>query len=289
MVKLYYDEFKEGGVAIMKISTLNLFLKDAPKNFRNNAATSIVSTTVIMSTLFILELFLVFFLNLKMGIIGVYSQFEIRVTLKDDIKIAEQQNIYNKIKAVKVVADIAFENNTPLSAAYIIKVNESDDIPKITSRLNGLQGINKIDSGEYVPKRILVIAKIIQWIGAMLFFILVIAAFFLIKNIIKLAIYPRHNEIRIMQYLGATDWFIRWPFIFYGMIVGFLGGVFAVIAIYFLYSFAYRQAASFFPTMFVNFINPSFILTTMSWSFILIGIILSTIGSILVVKKFLNM
>ena len=275
----------KGVIAAMKISTLNFFLKDASKNLRNNAATSITSAAIIMSTLFILELFLLFFLNLKMGIIGIYSQFEIRATLKDDIRITDQQNIYNRIKAANGVTDITFENNTPLSASYIIKVNGPDDIPKIISQLNGLQGIDKINSGENLPRRIHVIAKIIQWIGMILFLILLSASFFLIKNTIKLAIYPRLNEIRIMEYLGATDWFIKWPFIFQGMIIGFLGAMSSVIAIYFLYSFVYRQATSFMDTTAISFIDPSFIFSTMSWSFILIGIILSTIGNILVLKK----
>lgn len=280
-------EIEKGVVIIMRISTLNLFLKDASKNLRNNATTSIASIATIMSTLFILGLFVLFMLNLKMGIIGIYSQFEVRVTLKDDIKITDQQNIYTKIKAANVVTDITFENNTPLSASCIIKVNGPDDIPKIISQLNGLQGINKINGGQNVPGKILVIIKIIQWVGVILFLILMVATFFLIKCTIKLAIYPRLNEISIMQYLGATDWFVRWPFIFEGMIIGFLGAMSAVIAIYFLYSFVYRQVNSYFAPTFISFIDPSFIFTTISWSFILIGIILTTIGSILVIKKFL--
>ncbi|MBZ9687480.1 ABC transporter permease [Clostridium estertheticum] len=271
----------------MRISTLNLLLKDASKNLRNNATTSIASIATIMSTLFVLGLFVLFMLNLKMGIIGIYSQFEVRVTLKDHIKITDQQNIRKKIEAANVVTYITFENNTPLSSSYIIKVNAPDDIPKIISQLNGLQGINKINGTQNFPTKILIIIKIIQWIGVILFLILVVATFFLIKCTIKLAIYPRLNEISIMQYLGATDWFIRWTFIFEGMIIGFLGAVSAVIAIYFLYSFVYRQVNSYFATMFIIFIDPSFIFTTISWSFILIGIILTTIGSILVIKKFL--
>ncbi|MCB2313682.1 ABC transporter permease [Clostridium tagluense] len=270
----------------MKTSTLNLLLKDASKNLRNNATTSIASIATIMSTLFILGIFILFMLNLKMGIIGIYTQFEVRATLKDDIKITDQQNICKKIKAANVVTYITFEKNTPLSA-YIIKVNAPEDIPKIISQLNGLQGINKINSTQNFPSKILIMIKAIQGIGVILFLILIVATFFLIKSTMKLAIHPRINEISIMQYLGATDWFIRWPFIFEGIIIGFLGAVSAVIAIFFLYSFVYRQINSYFATLFINFINPSFIFTTMSWSFILIGIILTTIGRILVMKKFL--
>lgn len=222
-----------------------------------------------------------------MVIIGIYSQFEIRVTLKDNIKITDQQNIYNKIKVTNDVTDITFENYNPLSKSYIIKVNGPNNIPKIISQLSGLQGINEIKGGQNVPIKTLVLTKIIQLIGAILFLILMAVSFFLIKNTIKLAIYPRRNEISIMQYVGATDWFIRCPFILEGMIIGFLGSVSVVIIIYFLYSFIYKQITPYSSTVFISFIDPSFILTTMSWSFILIGIILSTIGSTLVVKKFL--
>ncbi|AKN34116.1 cell division protein FtsX [Clostridium carboxidivorans P7] len=296
----------------MRNNVLNLFLKDALKSFRRNYIISTSSIATVMSTLFILGIFLIFLLNVKSALIGIYSQFEIQVTLMDDIKITDQQNIYNKIKAAKGVTDITFgnkkqssenvkkkldnrnkslladfENDTPVSASYIIKVNRSEDIPKIISQTNGLQGINEINSKQSIPKKIFVIVKTLQWIGVVLFLILMVASSFLIKNTIKLAIYPRRNEIIIMQYVGATDWFIRWPFIFEGIIIGFLGAVSAVIVIYFLYSFVYRKVTPYLVMMSISFIDPSFILTTISWSFILIGIIMSVIGSILGIRKFL--
>jgi len=271
----------------MKISTLNLLSKDASRNLRRNATTSISSMASIMSTLFILGLFVLFMLNLRMGIIGIYTQYEVQVTLKDDIKITDQQNIYKKIQASNVVTDFTFENNIPLSSSYIIKVNGPNAIPKIISQFKGVQGINKINSGQNIPNNILGMIKLIQWLGVILSIILMVATFFLIKNTIKLAIYSRINEINMMQYLGATDWFIRRKFIFEGIITGFLGSVPAVIVLYFLYSFTYHQANSYYATLFISFIKPSFIFTTISWSFILIGIILTTIGNIFVIKKLL--
>ncbi|MBX4262780.1 ABC transporter permease (plasmid) [Clostridium estertheticum] len=272
---------------IMKISTLNLLSKDASKNLRNNATTSISSMISIMSTLFILGIFVLFMLNLRMGIIGIYSQYEVRVTLKGDIKITDQQNIYKKIQASNFVNDTSFENNPRLPASYIIKADGPNDIPKIISQFKGVQGINKINSSRNIPKNILGTIKVIQWVGVILFLILIVATFFLIKNTIKLAIYPRINEINMMQYLGATDWFIRWKFIFEGIITGFLGSVSAVIVLYFLYSFAYNKANAYYEALFISFINPSFIFTTISWSFILIGIILTSIGNVFVIKKLL--
>lgn len=243
----------------MNSSTLKLLSKDASKNLRNNATTSISSITSITSTLFILGLFVLFMLNLRMGIIGIYSQYEVRLTLKDDIKITDQQNIYIKIQASNVVTDSIFENNTPLPTSYIIKANGPNDVPKIISQFKGVHGINKINSSQNIPNNILGMIKIIQWLGVILFLILIVATFFLIKNTIKLAIYPRINEINMMQYLGATDWFIGWKFIFEGIMTGFLGAVLAVIVLCFLYAFAYRQANSYYATLFISFIKPSFL------------------------------
>ena len=272
---------KKGVFGIMRISTLNSFFKDALKNLRRNFTSSIASIAIVMSMLFLLGSFLLFILNIKIGIIGVYSEFEILVTLKDDIKITDQQNIYNKIKAANGVTDITFKNNIPLSVSYIIKVNGPDDIPKVISQINELQGINEINGGKIVTITIL-----IQFLGVILFLTLLVASFILIKNTLKLAMYPRRDEISIMQYLGATDWFIKWPFIFEGIIIGFLGAISAVIIMYFLYSYVYRQVTPYVATT-ISFIDPSFIFTTISWSFILIGIILGAIGSIFAIRKFL--
>ena len=277
---------KKGVFGIMRISTLNSFFKDALKNLRINLTSSIASIAIVMSMLFLLGSFLLFIFNIKMGIIGVYSEFEILVTLKDDIKITDQQNIYNKIKAANGVTDITFKNNIPLSVSYIIKVNGPDDIPKVISQINELQGINEINGGKILPSKIVTITILIQFLGVILFLTLLVASFILIKNTLKLAMYPRRDEISIMQYLGATDWFIKWPFIFEGIIIGFLGAISAVIIMYFLYSYVYRQVTPYVATT-ISFIDPSFIFTTISWSFILIGIILGAIGSIFAIRKFL--
>lgn len=287
-------------------------LRDVLKNLIRNVDISLASIAAVMATLFVLGMFWLFILNVQMGIVGLYSQFEVWVTLKDDIKLTDQQNIYNKIKASKGVIDITLENKKQasanmkkklenrdknllahfeydphLSAEYTIKVNRPDDISKIVSQINGLQGINEINGGQSIPRKILAIAKIIQWGGVMIFLIFTIVSFFLIRNTIKLAIYPRRNEINIMQYVGATDWFIIEPFIFEGIIIGLLGAMSAVIVIYFLYSLIYGQVVPYLTTIFISSISPYFIITTMSWIFIFIGITLCIAGNIFVIKKFL--
>lgn len=118
-----------------------------------------------------------------------------------------------------------------------------------------------------------------------LFAILIGVSLFLIGNTIKITVYSRRKEIGIMKYIGATDWFIRWPFIIEGMIIGLVGSIVGCILLYYGYSIVYTKASA---TLFlVKFIHPSYVLTTISWQFLLMGMLIGSIGSILSIRKFL--
>ena len=303
---------RKGVVTTMRISTLNLFLKDALKSLRRNTTISIASIATVMATLFVLGAFLLFIMNVKLAINGVESQLEIKVFLNKDIKIDQQQKIYDKIKATNGVVSVTFESkakaledwkkqlgdrnkdlivgiekDNPLPDAYVIKVKGPEYVSKITKNIEGLAGIEQINDGQGVAKKLAAITNTIQWIGIVLFAILIGVSFFLIGNTIRLTLYSRRREISIMKYIGATDWFIRWPFIFEGMIIGFFGAVLSVIAIYFLYRFTFSWLANQSMTMFMNFIAPSYVITNICGPFILVGIAIGAIASIFVIRKFL--
>lgn len=279
---------KKGVDTIINISTINLFLKDAFKNLRRNYIISISCIAILTATLFILGIFILIILNLRIGIIDANSKFKINVLLKDNIKISDQQNLFNRIKATNDVTYIMLVNNTSsLPSSILVEVNKPSDMPNIISRINKLQGVHEIKYSKNTPNRILIISKIIKYIGIVLFLILIVTSLFLVENIIKLSIYPRHNEINIMHCLGATDWFIRWSFIFEGIIIGFCGAVFSIVGIYLLYSFIYNQFNTTLSAVSINFIHPCFIFTSLSWTFILIGTLIAALGNIFVIRKFL--
>lgn len=298
----------------MQINKLKLFFKDALKSIRRNVTISIASISTLFVTLLILELFFLLLLNIKMEVAGVDPKLQIHVFLKSNIKITEQQKVYNTIKSIKGVTNITFRskkqaltylnkqlgdkakdalnnsqnNNSLLESYYIVKVNKSEDIPIISAQINGLKGIDEIDKNEELAKEISSIIKVIKWIGIPLFVIFAVVSLFFISNTITLAIYSRREEISVMNCLGATDWFIRWPFIFQGMIIGFLGSAASVIAIFFLYSFLYRKVAFYSVEIFMNLVKPYFVLMNMSWGIMLIGTIIGALISSLVTRKFLN-
>lgn len=108
----------------------------------------------------------------------------------------------------------------------------------------------------------------------------------LIMNTIKITVYSRRREIGIMKFVGATDWFIRWPFIIEGIVIGLIGSIVSILVIYGIYSWLYNSFLASIYTM--KFIRPLYVLTTMSWQFIIAGVIIGAVGSVIALRKFLD-
>ena len=125
----------------------------------------------------------------------------------------------------------------------------------------------------------------VRVVGIVLFIILIGVSIFLIMNTTKLTVYSRRREVGIMKFVGATDWFIRWPFIIEGMVIGLLGAMLSVIGVYFIYRFGVGIIAN--NILMVSLINPTYVLTMLSWQFALGGIAVGGIASYIALRKFL--
>lgn len=295
----------------MKINTFGHFIGDASKNLKRNRAISTASVATVAATLFILGVFLLTILNIKQMMNEVESKVEITIILKDDIKTNEQKDIEKTIKNASGVVDVSFKSKAealedlreqlgeqnkalvegldkenPMPNSYIIKVEKPEMVSKIVSDIKGMPGIEVIKDGQEIVDKLITITNTIKWVGIAIFAILIGVSLFLIGNTIKLTVYSRRREIGIMKFIGATDWFIRWPFILEGAFIGILGGVIALALLYFGYKFTYYKVSSQFIIM--QLINPSYILSTMLAEFILGGIFIGVVGSVSAIRKFLQ-
>ena len=117
------------------------------------------------------------------------------------------------------------DKKNPLPESYIVKVNNADITKDVVESMKDKQGIDHVVANKELIDRIDAFTKGIRWIGIAAFVILVPISLLLIGNTIKLAVYSRKKEIGIMKYVGATDGFIRWPFIIEGVIIGLAGSI----------------------------------------------------------------
>ena len=297
----------------MKISSIKYFIVDALKSLNRNKTVSLASVATVAATLFILGVFLLIVFNVNAGVKDLGSKLEVKIYLKDDFTIADKLAIESAINNVKGVSNVRFENkadalekvkkqfgedskalvqgfekNNPFPNAYLVRVEKPEVVGDVVQAATGLSGIEKIKDVREIVDKIIKITNTLKIIGLVLFAILISVSLFLIGNTIKLTVYSRRKEIGIMKYVGATDWFIRWPFIIEGMILGISGAIISTVALYFIYGAVFHRLVN-VSLGFLGFalLNPQFILSTILWQFILGGIIIGATGSVIAIRKFL--
>lgn len=294
----------------MKISSLNYFIVDAFKSIKRNRTISFAAMITVLITFFIFGTFTLLALNFNKSIEDVASKIQIQVYLNDDIKLVDQREIEIKLAEQPQVSEVTYEskdeaflnlqenlgdnkglmegydlNNNPLPSSFIVKLKDPSAATEVTKAVEGMTGVESIGNQQEVIDTISKFVNIIQIVGIGLFIVFIGVSVFLIMNTIKLTVYSRRREVGIMKFVGATDWFIRWPFVIEGIVIGAIGSLLSSILLYFAYNGIFRWIVS---SMFiVNLVQPQFVLTTLLACFVGGGVVVGAIGSIFALRKFL--
>ncbi|WP_459477512.1 permease-like cell division protein FtsX [Clostridium saccharoperbutylacetonicum] len=296
----------------MKISTFKYYIIDALKSLKRNRTISLASVITVTTTLFIMGVFILLMQNINIGIKNVESQVKIQVFLNDNITNKDQKSINQKLDNISGVKSFKFEDksealekfneqvsknnssllnnynssNNPLPNSYIIELENPEMLQQVVSAIENMPGIESIGNDQKFTNKIITISKNVKWIGLALFILMVLVSIFLISNTIKLTIYSRQREIGIMKFVGATDWFIRWPLIIEGAIIGLLGAVCSNILVYYLYKLVFIKINE--NLLLINLLSPSYITQTLHWQLIFVGILIGSAGSSWSLIKFLK-
>lgn len=294
----------------MKISSLNYFIVDAFKSIKRNRTISFAAMVTVLITFFIFGTFTLLAFNFNKSIEDVASKIQIQVYLNDDIKLVDQREIEIKLAEQPQVSEVTYESkdeaflnlqkdlgdnkglmegydlsNNPLPSSFIVKLKDPSAAGEVTKVVEGMAGVESIGNQQEVIDTISKFVNIIQIVGIGLFIVFIGVSVFLIMNTIKLTVYSRRREVGIMKFVGATDWFIRWPFVIEGIVIGAIGSVVSTILLYFTYSGVFNWIVN---SMFiVNLVPPQFVLTTLLGGFLIGGVIVGAIGSIFALRKFL--
>ena len=296
----------------MKFNTLKYFFVDAFKSLKRNRTLSIAAMITVLITFFIFGTFMLIGLNFNKAIEDVASKVEVKVNLDDDIKLIDQREIQLKLEEQSGVKEVVYESkeeaflnfkeslkdnpgllqgfdlqNNPLPSSFIVKLEDpiyAEEIAKVVEGMSGVEDISKQQQD-----MIDTISSFIDGVriaGVVLFVVFIGVSIFLITNTTKITVYSRRREVGIMKFVGATDWFIRWPFIIEGMIIWFVGSLLASLLLYFLYMSLFGYIVS---TMFlVSLVPPSFVLGVLTWGFLAGGTAIGALGSIVALRKFLD-
>lgn len=234
---------------------IGYYLNEGYINLLKNKKRTFGSIFVMFCTLFILGAFLIISLNLNKGIETLKKDQGMQVFIKDGISEAEKNELERKIKEIPEVNPPEFKSREQafedlkkqskeqqdllegftdgrfLPDSFIVKLNNLNRIKEVKAQIEKFDNVAGIEEQENLIAIILSISKIITTIGVTITVILVIFSVSLIATTIKLTMDIRRREISIMKYVGATDAFIRGPFIVEGMLIGLISTFLVVLTI----------------------------------------------------------
>lgn len=294
----------------MKLSTSEYFIKEVYTSFKRNIWMTLASIFTVVLSLFILGFFSIVILNLNKMADTLESQVQISVYLKDDLSQEEIDETKETLSKIEGLEDIKFttreeamenfkerlgdqqflldalDDTNPLPDSFSLTVTSPQQVKTIADTAAALDSVESASYSQDIINHLFNLTHLIRLIGVALIILLTGAAIFIISNTIRLTVFARRKEIAIMKYVGATDWFIRWPFLLEGICLGFIGGGLATIFLYIIYNQVTQEiyeAMAFFPLIpqhpFIDYI---------SLAILVAGIIIGALGSTISLKRFLK-
>lgn len=181
-----------------------------------------------------------------------------------------------------------YKESNPMPNAFIIELQDAKDIPSVTKKLNEIEGIDKAQYGGESIENIVKLLRTIQNGGAIFIVFLTLLAVFLIANTIKMTIYTRSTEIAIMRNVGATNWYIKAPFMLEGMFIGMIGAIVPIALTCFGYTYLYIEMSGHFLTNMFIMQQPEPFVLQISLVLLICGALVGCIGSFFSVTKYLR-
>ena len=294
----------------MKIRTFIYFIKEAIKSMRRNGLMSLASISTVALSLFILGVFACGVVNLNNLASHLESQVQSSIYLKDNLTTPQVMELGKKLKALPDLKEIEFvtkdeamkrfkerlgeqqqlvdslDGHNPLPTSYVLTFNTPDQVKSTAELVSKYPEVESTHYGQDVIEQIFEVTKIIRIGGIILIGFLAGATLFIISNTIRLTVFARRKEIGIMKYVGATNGFIRWPFLLEGMFLGAIGGIIAGLATWQFYQYVTAQVVANFAFMPLVPLMP--FIYQLSGGLVGVGIIVGAIGSTISLKQYMK-
>ncbi len=296
----------------MHIRSLFYFFGEALKSILRNGWMSLASVAVVAITLLILGSFMVLNRNVNEFTRHIKEDVQIVLYVEEEASAAVQMELQQKLVAHPEMQEVRFvskseamerlvdrlgdrahlveyymnEESNPLRNSYELRTRIPEDIPQVAREIESYPGVDYVDYGSGVVEPLFQFTGVVRWVGLLFMGGLAVTAVFLISHTIRLTVYIRRKEIMIMKYVGATEGFIRWPFIFEGLILGLVGALIPI----FIIQYSYRTAVLWMQDniYFISMLPPEAVMEELVTVLIPLGMILGVVGSGISVRRFLK-
>ncbi len=294
----------------MSLGTKEYFVKETFKSIKRNQLMSFASVSTVAVSLLVLGMFLLMVMNANNLAKYLESQVQVSVYMEDG---ASQNAIATTEKSLKALPGVvkvtsinkdqamakfkkrlgdqnrlldALGEENPFPNSFDVQVDKPERIAQIVPKIDEMKGVETAKFGQEVVEHMFKLTELLRMGGMLLVFLLALATLFIISNTIRITVFARRREVSIMKYVGATNWFIRWPFLLEGMFLGFAGSVVATLVLMQIYLALQEKVyttLAFFPLIpawpFLGYLSLFLIIT---------GTAIGAAGSCIPLRKFLD-
>jgi len=285
--------------------------KEGFRNVWHNKLMSIASVAVLMSCMIIIGCAALVFANINKVLDKVDDQNVIVAFIDDGAAQDVIDRVGADLKALPNVGSVTFVSQeeglaqmaeemdlsdylngmeNPLPDSYKITVDDMALFDQTAESIRNVDGIQSIEESSDLAGSLTTVRHAVSIVSIVIIAMLFVVSLFIVSNTVRVTMYSRRLEISIMKAVGATRWFIRWPFMIEGMLIGLLAGVLSLLAVWGVYALA----VSLFGDMFASLLGGVTLVpfADLSWklllAFVAIGIVTGGVGSIFSMNKYLR-
>ena len=299
----------------MKYNRLGYLIGEGFSNVFKNKKSTGASLMIMCATMIIFGVFLILSENINHFVQEVEEAQGIQVFATDEATDEQIQQLGEQIKQINGVNTIEykskeaaldqmkekFEDNQDLlagyegennifTASYVVTLTDLNLSGQVQDEISKLDNVKKITSSDETVSTLIDLANGIKIVTGVILVLLIFISIFIIANTIKLTVHARRKEISIMKYVGATNGFIRWPFIVEGMIIGIIASAISILIVAVAYNFIAEQMvqSQFMKMVGVTLVSFSDMFSSIIFVYMLLGIGIGALGSIISMRKYLK-
>lgn len=295
------------------MTTNTYLIKEGYENLKKHGSKTFSTMLIICATMLVLGIFMILFTNVNKNVETVKVEQGIQAFIEDTATDADIEYIKDAIKKIDGVGEIryiskdeAYEDAKNVfkdqeyflegldkvqifPASYVVKFADIEKVDNIKSQIEKIDGIYKVKYNSSTINAVISISKIANIFLLGIGVVLLVVSIFIISNTIKLAVYSNKREIFIMRYIGATNEFIKKPFVIEGAIMGIVSALISFMLISIAYVVIYARIPKVGSSLGVFGFIPY---TSLWWMilaiYIVLGLFIGILGSSISIKKYLK-
>ena len=287
--------------------------KTAFQNIWRNGVMSVSSVFAVTITLVLIAVIGIIAINIQDMTLSIEESLTVYVKIDRELKDEDAKKIQPAIEKIAGVKKATFSSkdnelnkmltqqndtgkelletyrkNNPLGAAYVVEVTDAKQIDTVADQIRTLNNVNEVNSGGESTSSLVDSLEAVRNGGAIFVVGLTVIALFMIANTIKITITSRQTEISIMRMVGASNWYIRIPFMLEGMLIGLIGAIIPVIVLVFGYGMIYDYVGGMFMSAMLSLKEPMPFIRDFSLILVALGAGVGLVGSFVSIRRFLK-